>query len=111
MTRSKHFVLGFDKLFAENIRVKIETYYQYIDRVPVEERATFFSLLNEGADFGVSSVDSLVNRGTGKNQGIELTIEKFYGKGYYFLITGSLFDSKYKGSDRIERNTAFNGNY
>jgi hypothetical protein len=27
------------------------------------------------------------------------------------LITGSLFDSKYKGSDGIERNTAFNTKY
>jgi hypothetical protein len=27
------------------------------------------------------------------------------------LITGSVFDSKYKGSDNIERNTAFNTKY
>src|SRR5690606_27073634 len=55
--------------------------------------------------------DSLVNAGTGKNMGIELTIERFFRKGYYFLITSSLFDSKYKGSDGIERNTAFNTGY
>ena len=39
------------------------------------------------------------------------TLEKFYSKGYYFLVTASLFDSKYKGSDGVKRNTAFNGNY
>ena len=27
------------------------------------------------------------------------------------LLTGSVFESKYKGSDGVERNTAFNGNY
>jgi hypothetical protein len=53
----------------------------------------------------------LVNDGTGYNYGIELTIEKFFSKNYYFLMTTSLFQSKYKGSDGVERNTAFNGNY
>ena len=77
----------------------------------VEKRATYFSVLNEGADFGVSGVDSLENKGTGTNYGLELTLEKFYSHGYYFLLTGSVFQSKYKGSDHVERNTAFNGNY
>lgn len=27
------------------------------------------------------------------------------------LVTGAVFESKYKGSDGIERNTDFNGNY
>ena len=111
MTKSNHFVLAYDRLFTQNIRLKIETYYQRIYDVPVETRPTYFSLLNEGADFGVSSVDSLVNNGTGKNYGVEITLEKFYSKGYYFLVTGSFFESKYKGSDGLERNTAFNGNY
>ncbi|NOT38584.1 MAG: HAMP domain-containing histidine kinase, partial [Saprospiraceae bacterium] len=38
-------------------------------------------------------------------------LEKFYSKGYYFLFTTSIFESKYKASDGILRNTAFNGNY
>jgi hypothetical protein len=52
-----------------------------------------------------------LNEGPGTNYGMELTIERFFNKGYYFLFTTSLFDSKFKGSDNIERNTAFNGNY
>jgi len=43
--------------------------------------------------------------------GVELTIEKFFNQGYYVLLTGSAFDSKYKGSDGIKRNTAFNNQY
>jgi outer membrane receptor protein involved in Fe transport len=68
-------------------------------------------LINEGADFYLSRIDSLVNKGTGRNYGIELTVEKFLSKNYYFLITTSIFDSKYKGSDKKERNTVYNGNY
>jgi hypothetical protein len=79
--------------------------------VPVKTRKDYFSTANLGADFNSPNVDSLVNNGTGENYGIELTLEKFYSKGYYFLVTASVFESKYTGSDGIYRNTAFNGNY
>ena len=68
-------------------------------------------MLNTGAYWGVQTVDSLRNTGTGKNYGIEFTLERFFSKNIYYLSTLSLFESKYKGSDGIERNTAFNGNY
>jgi hypothetical protein len=38
-------------------------------------------------------------------------LEHFLNKGFYYLLTTSVFESKYKGSDNIEHNTAFNGNY
>jgi len=53
----------------------------------------------------------LDNTGIGTNYGLELTIEKSFAKNYYFLITGSLYDSKYQGSDDVWRNTKYNGNY
>ena len=40
-----------------------------------------------------------------------MTFEKFLSNNYYFLFTASLFESKYKGSDGIERNTSYNNNY
>ncbi|HNM27206.1 MAG TPA: TonB-dependent receptor, partial [Saprospiraceae bacterium] len=67
--------------------------------------------LNTGADFGFPEKGSLVNDGTGENLGLELTVEKFFSRGWYSLLTASLFDSRYTGSDGVERNTAFNGNY
>lgn len=110
-TRSWHLVTAYDRTVGKDFRIKAEAYYQYIFDVPVEQRATSFSLLNEGADFGIREVDSLINEGTGTNYGVELTLEKFYSRGYYFLLTGSLFESKYKGSDGKERSSAFNGNF
>jgi len=111
LTRSRHYVLAFDKTLGKNMRLKAETYYQSLYDVPVEIRPSWYSILNEGADFGIGNVDSLVNEGTGTNYGLELTLEKFYSQGYYFLLTGSVFESKYKGSEGVERNTAFNGNF
>ena len=93
------------------MRIKIESYYQYINKVPVTSSPSSFSTLNSGADFNLDNKDSLVNKGTGTNYGAELTIEHFLSNGFYFLITGSLIDSRYKGSDGIERNTAFNTGY
>ncbi|MBW8049930.1 MAG: TonB-dependent receptor [Cytophagales bacterium] len=110
-TKSDHLVVAYDNTLSENIRLKIEAYYQRIRNVPVESKRSSFSMLNTGADFGISSRDSLINKGTGRNYGVELTLEKFYSNNYYFLITASLFDSKYRASDDLLRNTAFNGNF
>jgi hypothetical protein len=110
-TRSRHLIASYDNLISSNFRLKAETYLQFISNVPVTDSEASFSMLNSGADFGNPNIDSLVNKGKGENYGIELTLEKFYSKGYYFLITSSIFNSKYTGSDGKTRNTAFNGNY
>lgn len=108
-----HLVLGYDWLINENLRLKSEVYYQQLSKIGVQSgRLSSLSVVNFGSDFGdVIGPDSLIGSGSGKNVGIELTLEKFFNKNYYFLITGSLYDSKYKGSDGIERNTAFNNQY
>ncbi|MGI8893349.1 MAG: TonB-dependent receptor domain-containing protein, partial [Bacteroidia bacterium] len=110
-TRSAQIVLGWDYFLSRNIRIKTETYYQYLYDVPVEVEPSAFSVINQGTGFSRFFPDELVNEGTGTNYGLELTIEKFFSRKYFFLITGSLFDSKYKGSDGIERDTDFNSNY
>lgn len=110
-TKSNHLVLAYDKSVGKNGRIKIETYYQQISNVPVEINKSSFSMLNAGANFDNPNTDSLQNKGTGYNYGIELTVERSLSKGFYFLISNSIFESKYKGSDGIERNTAFNGNF
>ena len=109
--RSGHFVAGYNRMLSENLRFKTEAYYQQIDQAAVTAYPSSFSLLNSGADFGLPTLDSLTNDGRGQNIGLELTLERYYEKGYYFLVTGSLFDSQYKASDGQWRNTAFNGNF
>ena len=110
-TRSHQTVLSYENKLSQQVMLKVETYYQSIFDAPVEQRKTSYSALNTGATFAPSDQDSLVNKGTGTNYGVELTLERSFSRGYYFLITGSLFNSKYKGSDGIERNTAFNSHY
>jgi hypothetical protein len=110
-TRSAHFVLGYQYMFNNNFRIKLESYYQHLYNVPVKASFPEFSLINTGDQFGIPREDSLINTGKGKNYGIEMTVEKFLSKGWYFLFTTSIFNSEYSGYDDITRNTAFNGNY
>ena len=110
-TRSHHFVVGYERSLTENVRLKVETYYQSLFNVPVERTPSYYSVLTEGADFAPTDKGNLVNEGTGRNYGVEMTLEKYFSNSYYFLVTGSLFESKYEGSDGIERNTPFNGKY
>jgi hypothetical protein len=110
-SKSHYFVAGYDVSISENLRFKMEAYYQYLFDIPVEKRASTFSMVNYGANFHNENKDSLTNSGSGRNIGIELTFEKYLSKNFYFLLTTSLYDSKYRGSDRVWRNTAFNGNY
>jgi len=110
-TKSQHFVLGYDLQPFKDWRLKTEMYYQAIYNVPVNTFSSSYSMLNTGSSFKTDLEDNLINDGTGSNYGAEVTIEKFFSNGYYGLFTSSLYSSKYKGSDGIERNTAFNGKY
>lgn len=109
LLKAHHFVLGYEKRFNKNMMVKLETYYQYLYDLPVaNSNGNIFATVNEGLDFQYLD---LVNKGSGKNYGVELTIERFFNKNYYYLVNASVYNSTYKALDGIERNTRFNGNY
>ena len=108
---SSHFVAGYDKVLGSSTRLKTEVYYQYLWNIPVEVQSSSFSLANQGAGFSRFFPNDLVNEGTARNYGVELTVEKFFTGGFFFLVTGSLFDSRYTGSDGELYSTDFNGNY
>jgi len=107
-SKSHHCVLGYDWKINENLRLKIEPYFQYLFDIPVSEDSSF-SMVNLERIEGFT--EELITEGTGRNIGLDLTFERFLKNGYYYLITASLFDSKYTGGDGIERNTLFNQNY
>ena len=109
--KSHHAVMSYVHNFSFGIQAKFEAYYQYLYDVPVEQDSTTFSILNFGADFNTALPDYLVSNGKGRNYGAELTLEKFLDKGFYFLVTTSVYQSFYTASNGEEYNTAFNGNF
>ncbi len=110
-TKSHHFVLGYNIQPFKDWRIRSEVYYQSIYNVPITSYSSSYSMLNTGSTFKTDLTDSLINDGTGSNYGVEITLEKFFSQGYYGLITASVYNSNYKGSDGVLRNTAFNGRY
>ncbi|PKL88341.1 MAG: TonB-dependent receptor [Ignavibacteriae bacterium HGW-Ignavibacteriae-2] len=109
LLKADHFVLGYDKSITENVKAKVEVYYQYLYNLPAEnDYASYYATINEGSDY---KYVPLVNQGSGKNYGIEATVERYFSNHYYFLINGSLFNSKYKSLDGVDRNTKFNNNF
>ncbi|NJM15557.1 MAG: TonB-dependent receptor [Bacteroidales bacterium] len=110
-SKSNHYVLGYDYLIAPNLRVKAEAYYQNLYNIPVSRKEPDFSMLNAGDFFYIPLYDSLQNKGTGRNLGIDLTFERFLSNGYYGLLTASVFDSKYKGYNGKQHSTGYDGGY
>ncbi len=107
--KSSQYVISYDRSIAEHLRLKLEAYLQKQYNIPIEDNplSSYSTINNDVAVTGVV----LVNEGTATSKGIELTLEKFLDRNYYFLITGSLYDSKYKAGDGIERNTKYNGKF
>jgi hypothetical protein len=108
-TRSKQVVLGYNYKINPDLRFKAETYYQYHHKVPVSKREgeEAFSMLNLGTDYTFVTVDSVVSKGTGKNYGLELTLERFPKNGFYALGNLTLLRSRYTGGDGKIRPTTF----
>jgi hypothetical protein len=108
-TKSLHNVLGYDWNISNEMRLKAEAYYQHIYDVPVVDTLnSTMSALN--FSYGIPEV-VLTNKGTARNYGLELTFEKFYSNNYYFLVTASLFDSKYMANNGNWYNTVYNNRY
>jgi hypothetical protein len=69
-----------------------------------------FSLVNAGGGFSrVFPNDTLVNSGKGINYGLEFTLQKYFSKSFFFMVSASVYDSKYLASDGIWRNTSYKG--
>ncbi|TDH26970.1 TonB-dependent receptor [Segetibacter sp. 3557_3] len=109
LTRARHYVLSWQHFFQPKLAFKAEAYYQQLYNVPVSvyDTATL-STLNIASEY---VTDPLTNKGTGRNYGVELSLERYLDDHFYYTASTSLYESKYKALDGIERNTRFNGNY
>lgn len=109
ISKSIHHVLAYDRTITKYLRLRAEAYFQYLYNLPVMANIkNSFSAVNMMQGF---VIDSLSNKGTGQNKGLEITLDKAFANNYYLLISSSLYDSKYKGSDNVWRNTRFNGRF
>ncbi len=117
-TRSIHNVIGVTRKLSDLWTLKLEVYHQHLFEIPVADLSTAwganngsYSLINAGGGFSRLFPDTLLNEGTGRNMGVEMTLSRAFREGWFMLLTASVFDAKYTGADGVSRNTDFNGRY
>jgi hypothetical protein len=109
LTKALHVVGGYQYNFNRNLRLKGELYYQYLYDVPWEnDPSSPYVYGNESSGW---TNRALVNGAVGRNYGVELTLERFYNRGFYYLLTGSVYDAKFDSPDGVQRNSSFNGHF
>ena len=92
LTRSHHISASFAQRLGENAMLKIEPYWQWLFDVPVEQGTTY-SVINHNLFY---QDRALVNKGAGRNYGIDLTLEHYLKDGLYGMFTATLFKSEYR---------------
>lgn len=107
-TKAHHIVLSYDWSLSELLHLKVEPYFQHLYDVPVID-GNSFSAINFQSDWFFA--EKMVNKGEGRNYGLDVTFEKYMSNGFYYMTTASIFDAKYKGGDGVWRDSRFNRNY
>lgn len=108
LLKAHHLVLAYDYLFGDHYRLRVEGYLQKLFNVQVGTRqGSTYAIINEVDNF---SREALANEGKATNVGVDLTLEKFFSNGTFFLATTSVFNSTFEPLDGKKYNTRFNSN-
>lgn len=105
LTKAHHLGLGYQYELSNTRQLEFELFYQHLFDVPVTVSPSSFSALNLVEQFVTVP---LVNQGEGRNYGLSVNYQQQIQQGLYYLINGTVFQSKYTGSDGQERDTRFN---
>lgn len=101
-TKSHQYVLAYDRVLSQYLRLKAEIYYQNTFDIPAKPNSDY-AIINLKQEYLFT--DTLINGAEAFNYGFDLTLERFLQNNYYFLVTGSYIDSKYKAMDGNTYNT------
>jgi hypothetical protein len=107
-TKAHHVVATYDWTPMDNYHFRVEPYLQWLFSIPVIKDSSF-AMINSQQDWFVNT--QLQNTGKGVNYGVDVTFEKYMQHGFYYMISASIFESKYKAGDGVWRNTRYNKNY
>lgn len=111
LNRSHQAVLSYDTYLARYWGIKANAYIMYNTDVAVQKRSSSFSIANYGNFAIYPDSTNLVNAGKSVNYGVEFSIEKFFNKGLYGLLSAAYQRAFYHGSDQVWRNSAFDAQH
>lgn len=111
-TKALHNVIAYDHVFTPKLRMKLELYHQMLyDVVISDDPSSTFTILNAMDAWEYFGLSNAKQDGTGRNIGVDVTLERFFADSYYAMFTGSVYDSKYSVGNDVLYNTRFDGEY
>lgn len=109
LTKAQHFNVGYHQSLGSSLKLSSLLYFQEITDVPVElAPGSVFSTVNL---METESPGFLLQRGGGRNYGIDLLLEKSFYNQNYFSLGGSIYNSTYTTADNRRYDSRFNGKY
>ncbi|BDS11681.1 TonB-dependent receptor [Aureispira anguillae] len=102
-----HAILSYQQVIGLGFRATLEAYYQYGFDIPTSpDSSSTYWLFNERQAYGY---EAMISEGQAQNYGIDMTLEKAFGRNFFILLTGSIYQSQYKSLGDTEwRNTRVN---
>ncbi len=110
LIKAQHWLLAFDQVIGERFRFKAEAYYQQMRNTPVsaDPGRNFFAL---DLLWGFAK-EPLDPDGKARNYGVDVSVEKFFNKGSFFVLSGSWQRSQYQMPDEtFWRSTGWDARY
>ncbi|MBK8878160.1 MAG: TonB-dependent receptor [Haliscomenobacter sp.] len=93
LLKAHHVVFAVEQILSKLYRLRVETYFQALEDVPVSTNPnSTYSMINLVDGFAYRPLES---SGTGRNIGIDLILEKVFSNGTFFLSSLSLLKSTY----------------
>ena len=109
LMKSWHTVVAYDFQVTKQLRFHAEAYWQSLFDIPGSNGPDgVFWLLNEVDGFPVRNFK---DDGKGTNLGIDLSLEKSFRKGFFFLLNTSVFNSTFRFDGTENFNTQYNANF
>ncbi|MBD3286982.1 TonB-dependent receptor plug domain-containing protein [candidate division WOR-3 bacterium] len=84
--RSDHYVVGIERLLADDIKLSLEGYYKQMHNMPIPEHWTTEDPYDQSGVY--------LDIGEGSARGVELFVQKRYNNNWYGTLSYSLSDSR-----------------
>jgi hypothetical protein len=102
-TRSHHLIAGVEQIIGKSYRISLEGYYQYMFNVPISTDVnSAYWFYNMRDNYGFMP---MTDQGKGQNYGADLSLERFFVKGFFAMVTVSYLRSLYKAWDNDFRSS------
>ncbi|MFY0690035.1 MAG: TonB-dependent receptor [Cyclobacteriaceae bacterium] len=106
LMQAYHLIGGYRISIGNSMMINLEGYYQQLNNIPAMANGSQeYWLMNSSSGFPTFALN---NEAEGQNVGVDLAIEKFFSKGFFMLVTGSVFESLFSANDGPMYSSSYN---